>query len=308
MRVHAHDEGDDGVNRWRFPAAPSRDGMVETDASVRVAVAERAARAGGAVAMDGFRDEIDVETKGGKTDVVTEADRAAQRRIVSVIRDVFPEDAIVGEESADAAASASGDDRRTAEILKSVPDSEPAWIVDPIDGTSNYVRDWRTWATSVACVIDGEPVAAANVMPALDDAYVAGPNGVERNGRSVSVSERADPERCTVAPTFWWDFDHRGEFAAACRESVTRFGDVRRIGSAQAALSAVAAGSLDGALTNVDPYPWDAVAGAFMIERAGGTVTGLDGDRWRHDSPGIVASSGACHDAVLAAARGIDRD
>jgi myo-inositol-1(or 4)-monophosphatase len=296
---------------------------MDRDSAVRVAVAERAARAGAAVALDGFRDGIDVETKDGKTDVVTEADRRAQRRVVEVVRETFPDDAVVGEEE---------------EELKQVPESGPAWIVDPIDGTNNFVRGSRTWATSVACVVDGDPVAAANVMPALGDCYVAGPGerrepgpesgrdrgpgerrepgaasegdwttaAVTRNGHPVSVREESDPERCAVAPTVWWDFDAREEYAAACEAIVTRFGDMRRLGCAQAALSAVAEGGLDGVVTNVDPNPWDSVAGAFLVERAGGTVTGLDGEPWRHDSPGLVASSGACHEAVLAAARAID--
>jgi myo-inositol-1(or 4)-monophosphatase len=261
------------------------------DTPLRLAVAERAARAGAAVAADGFRDGIAVETKDGKTDVVTEADRQSQRRVVEVVRETFPDDAIVGEEE---------------EELKTVPESGPAWVIDPIDGTNNFVRDIRVWATSVAAVVDGEAVAAVNVLPALGDTYVAGPDGVTRNGHPVSVREQADPEQCAVAPTVWWDFDARDEYAAACEAIVTRFGDMRRFGCAQASLSLVAGGSLDGVLTNVDPHPWDSVAGAFMIERAGGTVTGLDGEPWRHDSPGLVASSGACHDAVLAAARDVD--
>ena len=261
------------------------------DTSLRLAVTERAARAGAAVALDGFRDDIDVETKDGKTDVVTEADRQAQRRVVEIVRETFPDDAIVGEE----------EDER-----KEVPEDGPAWVIDPIDGTNNFVRDLRVWATSVAAVVDGEAVAAVNVLPALGDAYVAGPDGVTRNGHPVSVRDESDPEQCTVAPTIWWDFDARDEYAAACEAVVTRFGDMRRFGSAQATLSTVADGSLDGVLSNLDPNPWDSVAGAFMIERAGGTVTGLDGDPWRHDSPGLVGSSGACHDDVLAAARSID--
>ncbi|MFC5972926.1 inositol monophosphatase family protein [Halomarina salina] len=261
------------------------------DTSLRLAVAERAAHAGAAVAADGFRDDIDVETKDGKTDVVTEADRQAQRRVVEVIRESFPDDAVVGEEE---------------DELKEVPDDGPAWVVDPIDGTNNFVRDLRVWATSVAAVVDGEAVAAVNVLPALGDTYVASQNGVTWNGHSVSVREVSDPEQCAVAPTIWWDFDARDEYAAACEAVVSRFGDMRRFGCAQATLSMVADGSLDGTLTNLDPNPWDSVAGAFMIAQAGGTVTGLDGDPWRHDSPGLVASSGACHDAVLAAARDVD--
>ncbi|WP_254535016.1 inositol monophosphatase family protein [Halomarina litorea] len=263
------------------------------DERTRVAVAERAARAGAAVALDAFRDDIDVETKDGKTDVVTWADRRTQERVIEIIRGVYPDDAVVGEEE---------------DALKEVPEEGPAWVVDPIDGTNNFVRDLPIWATSVAAVRDGEPVAAANVLPAWGDAYVAGPDGVTRNGHEVSARDVEDPEQCTVAPTIWWDFDHREEYAAACEAIVQRFGDMRRLGCAQATLSLVAAGGLDGTITNVDPNPWDSVAGAFMVERAGGTVTGLDGEPWRHDSPGFVASSGACHDVVLEAAREIEGD
>ncbi|MFD1515191.1 inositol monophosphatase family protein [Halomarina rubra] len=273
---------------------------MHADTSIRLAVAERAARAGAAVAADGFRDGLDVETKDGKTDVVTEADRQTQRRVVEVVRETFPDDAIVGEESV-AHGVAGADDEP-----KAVPEDGPAWVVDPIDGTNNFVRELRTWATSVAAVVDGEAVAAVNVLPALGDTYVAGPNGVTRNGHPVTVNDETDPEQCAVVPTIWWDFDARDEYAAACEAIVSRFGDMRRFGCAQAALSQVADGSVDGVLTNVDPNPWDSVAGAFVVEQAGGTVTGLDGEPWRHDSPGLVASSGACHDAVLAAARDVD--
>ncbi len=296
------------------------------DERTRVAVAERAARAGAGVAYDAFRDDIEVETKDGKTDVVTWADRKAQERVVEVIRGVYPNDAIVGEESVERSSTGDasgaeprsadrpsehhslgdGHEQRAGDARKTVPKEGPAWIIDPIDGTNNFVRDIPVWATSVAAVVDGEPVAAANVMPALDDTYVAGPDGVTRNGSEVSVREQSDPEQCSVVPTVWWNFDRRDEYAAACRAIVERFGDMRRFGCAQATLSMVAAGSIDGTVTNVDVNPWDSVAGAFMVERAGGTVTDLDGERWHHDSRGLVASSGACHEDVLDAARAIE--
>jgi myo-inositol-1(or 4)-monophosphatase len=100
----------------------------------------------------------------------------------------------------------------------------------------------------------------------------------------------------------WWDHGHRDEFAATCRVLVERFGDVRRLGSAQLQLAMIAAGTLDGALTNVDSNPWDTVAGVHMIRLAGGTVTDMDGDPWRHDSHGLVASNGEIHDQLLEAA------
>ncbi|KTG27252.1 inositol monophosphatase family protein [Haloferax profundi] len=252
--------------------------------------AQRAARDGGAVARRAFRTDIAVETKGGKTDVVTEADRAAQRRVIDRIHGSFPDDAIVGEEE---------------DELKSVPDEGASWVIDPIDGTNNFVRDIPVWATSVAAVIDGDPVASANFLPALEDLYAADDEAAYRNGEKISVSQRDDPETCTVSPTFWWNYDARDEYAAATRAIVTRFGDMRRYGSMQVALSFVADGALDGVVTNKRANPWDSVAGVHLVRMAGGRVTDLDGNEWRHDSEGLVASNGHVHDTVLEAAREI---
>lgn len=258
------------------------------DLTRRAAVAERAARAGGDLALSRFRTDIEVETKDGKTDVVTQADRDAQSRVIEVIREEFPSDAIVGEEE---------------DELKEVPDEGPAWVIDPIDGTSNFVRDVRIWATSVAAVIDGEPVAATNAMPAIEDYYVADDEETRLNGEPVRVSDRADPEVCTVSPTLWWDFDQREAFSDAVEAIVERFGDMRRFGCAQATLSMVSMGALDGALSDVRPHPWDSVAGVHLLRNAGGRATDIDGERWRHDSQGIVVSNGHVHETVLEAVR-----
>ena len=257
----------------------------------RASMAARAADAGAAVAYETFRDGIPVERKSGKTDVVTQADRDAQRAVIEVIHEVYPDDPIVGEE----------DDE-----LKAVPDEGPAWVIDPIDGTNNYVREIRVFATAVAAVVDGEPVGAAIVLPALGDTYRSGPDGATRNGEPISVSDRDDPETCAVCPTIWWGFDERDQYAAASREIVERFGDMRRYGCAQAVLSMVASGALDGVLTNVQANPWDSLAGVHVIRSAGGTVTDLEGERWRHDSTGLVASNGRVHDEVLAATQAIE--
>lgn len=265
--------------------------MNDEDANARADLAERAARAGGAVAEGFFRRDVPVERKDGKTDVVTRADHDAQRQVVAAIRTEYPEDAVVGEE----------DDE-----LKQVPESGPAWIIDPIDGTNNFVRDVPLWATSVAAVEDGEAVAAANTLPVLGDTYTADADGAYLDGEPISVSDETDPEAMAVSPTIWWPMERREEYAVACRETVERFGDLRRHGSAQAVLSMVAAGQLDGVFTNVEPHPWDTVAGALLVERAGGTVTGIDGEPWRHDSRGLVASNGAAHEELLAAARAVE--
>ncbi len=254
-------------------------------------VALTAARAGASVADERFRTAIAVERKGAKTDVVTEADREAQAAVAATIAEAFPGEPIVGEED---------------EEPSKVPAEGPAWIVDPIDGTHNYVRAIPTFATAVAAVVDAEPVAASIVLPALGDVYHAGSDGVVRNGEPIAVVERTDPEECTACPLIWWPMDRREEYAAATRAIVTRFGDLHRMGCAQATLATIAAGGIDAAFTNVDANPWDTVAGVHLIREAGGTVTDLAGDPWRHDGDGLVASSGPLHGTVLEAAREVE--
>ncbi|QCS42592.1 inositol monophosphatase [Natrinema versiforme] len=257
----------------------------------RAAVAVRAASAGAAVAADSFRTDLTIEEKDGKTDVVTQIDRDAQETVIETVRESFPDDPIVGEEEG---------------ALKAVPEDGPAWIVDPIDGTSNYVDGAQTFGTAVAAVVDGEPVGAAFDCPALGDVYRVGPDGAFRNDEPLSVSDCTDPEAATVCPTFWWDFDQRDQYAAATRATVERFGDMRRFGCAQLELAMVASGALEGTMTNLRANSWDTVAGVGLIREAGGVVTDLEGDRWRHDSRGLVASNGEIHDEVLAAAREIE--
>lgn len=265
--------------------------MHEEGATSRAVLARRAALAGGEVATEFFRTGVAVETKAGKTDVVTEADRVAQREVRDHIREEHPEEPIVGEEG---------------DALKTVPDTGPAWIIDPIDGTNSYVRELATWATAVSCVVDGEPVAACTALPALSDVYTADSEAAYRNGSEISVSTVSDPERAAVVPTIWWPPDRRDEYARACEAIVTRFADLRRPGSAQAALAMVAAGSVEGVITNVQTKPWDTVAGVQLVRRAGGTVTDLRGDRWTHAARGLVVSNGELHDELLAAAQEID--
>ncbi len=259
----------------------------------RADCALRAAEAGAELAAASFREDVAVETKADKTDVVTQADRDAQRRVAETIREEYPDDPIIGEEDS---------------APDSVPDEGPAWIVDPIDGTTNFVRGVPMWTTSVAATVDGEPVAGATVCPASNDTFVLESGAAFLNGRSLSVSDRTDPETFVVVPTVWWGSDRREEYAAACRGIVERFGDMRRFGSAQFELGLCASGAVEGVVTNVETHPWDTVVGVGLVEAADGTVTDIHGNPWRHDSRGLVASNGTAHDAVLDAAREAEPD
>lgn len=255
----------------------------------RLALTERAARSGAEVAMDSFRTTVGVATKGHKNDLVSEADEAAQARVVETIR-AESDAPIVGEEA----------DAATADAI---PPSGPAWIVDPIDGTANYLRGIRLWTTSVAALEDGQPVAAASVAPALDDTYLAGASEATLNGAAITVSDRDDLETFAVASLGWGPHGKRADYGRLTTEIVSRCGDLRRFGSMQLALAFVASGALDAAITTRRPNPWDSVAGVHAIRQAGGRVTDLSGAAWRHDSDELVASNGRCHDEVRAVVR-----
>lgn len=273
------------------------------EATLRAAMAERAARAGGVVARKQFRESLDVETKADKNDLVTETDRDAQRQVIATIRQEFPNATLVCEEES------SPPGPEDVDLAEGVPESGNAWVVDPIDGTSNYVRGIRFWGTSIAAVSDGEPVAAATYLPAEEDIYTAGPESVSLNDSSMAVSERADPETFAVGLIGWWPSKQSRAYADLFRAASERFGDTRRLGSLQGVLALVAAGSLDGAFMPTTPHPWDSIAGAHLIRRAGGTVTDIHGDEWTYEAEGLVVSNGRAHEEFLDVARaGIDAE
>ena len=264
-----------------------------TDATRRAALAERAARAGGIVAKETFREALTVETKTDKNDLVTAADRDAQQQVVATIQREFPDDALVCEEDV----TAPGVD--DVEIRKQVPETGPAWVVDPIDGTANYVRGIRFWGTSIAAVVDGEPVGVATYLPAERDIYTAGPESVTCHDSAMSVSDRSDPETFATALVARW-FPERSEALGAVVRGINdAFGDPRRFGSFQASLAFVASGELDAAVTAEPVTPWDTIAGVHLVERAGGTVTDIHGEPWSLEGEGLIASNGEVHDELV---------
>lgn len=250
----------------------------------RATVAEESAAAGADVAMGMFEEDIATEEKTSKTDVVSEADSAAQDEILDVIAEHYPDDVVVGEEG---------------DTPKEAPEEGDAWIVDPIDGTSNYLHGFTAWCQAVAAVRDAEPVAAAVTRPAVGHTFVADEDTFRKNGEETTVSDETDPERFVVAPTLKVSDDNRGQYMSVIETCFEELGDMRRIGSAQVTFAMVAGGSIDAALGIGQAHPWDTVAGVHMVRAAGGTVTDLDGNRWRHDSDGILASNGEAHEDVL---------
>ncbi|MEF8757691.1 MAG: inositol monophosphatase, partial [Halobacteriales archaeon] len=220
----------------------------------------------------------------------------AQRQVLATLRTAYSDESYVCEEPVEE----DGIDRR-----ESVPKAGHAWVVDPIDGTANFVRGIRFWATSVAAVSGGEPVGVATYLPAEGDLYAASAESVTLNDEPMAVSDRTDPETFAVGLIGWWPLGESEAYAAAFRAAAERFGDLRRLGCMQGTLALVAAGGLDAAFMPDRPEPWDAISGVHLIRRAGGTATDLAGDRWRPDADGLVVSNGHAHEIVVDAARDV---
>jgi myo-inositol-1(or 4)-monophosphatase len=205
-------------------------------------------------------------SKSSPEDVVTYADREAEALIRRRLSELRPQDGFLGEES--------GAERGTSGLT---------WVVDPIDGTVNFLYGVPQWAISIA-VVEGEAdpatwraLAGCVFAPAADEVFTASAGrGAFLNGAPLRASAAADMSQALVATGFAYSAERRGKQAAVVSELITRVRDIRRIGSAALDLCYVAAGRLD-AYYEQGLNPWDMAAGALVAAEAGARVTGWDG-------------------------------
>lgn len=236
------------------------------------------ARAGAAVVRQGFETRPAVRMKGA-VDPVTLTDEAAEAAIFAAIERLAPGESVLGEES-----GGSG------------WDSERVWIVDPLDGTVNFVHGLPHFSVSVAVWERGEPVAGAVVDVMRGEAFTARrSHGTRLDGRSVTVAAPASLQESLVVTGFPYDRqEHAAAYAATVGRVLERVQGIRRLGSAALDLAWVACGRYDG-YWEYGLGPWDAAAGMLLVEEAGGRVTDLSGDRYRLDAGTIVAAPGPIH-------------
>ncbi len=252
-----------------------------------LAIAVRIARDAAATARR-MRDEAitDVETKSTDTDVVTAADRAVERQVVEALRRERPDDGVLGEEYGDSAGAATGAVR---------------WILDPIDGTVNYLYGLPQYAVSLAAEVDGVVVAGVVRNPATGDEWTAtAGGGAWRDGRRLTGSARETLDQTLLATGFGYDPARRAHQGAVLAGLITRVRDIRRFGAAALDLCMAAEGMVD-AYFEKGLNPWDHAAGGLVAVEAGLRVAGLHGA-----APGeemLVAAPpalfGALHDALV---------
>ncbi len=254
-------------------------------------VAVSAARFGGEVLLANWRNlpHGSVEEK-TKNDFVTQADRDSEERIVSAIRERFPDDAFLGEE---------GGSRRGR-------DGARVWIIDPLDGTSNFVSGFPFWCVSIAAWEADELVAGVVWDPLRDEMYAAERGaGAWRNGTRLAVTGRPDLEGAFIATGFPFRNRHKIDAYLALFKAVfVHARAIRRAGSAALDLAYVAAGVFDG-FFEFRLAPWDIAAGALLIEEAGGQLTDFDGGRGYLERGNVVAGAPGVAEGLRGVARGI---
>ncbi len=257
-----------------------------------VDTASLAARAGGEVLMANWRNlpHGSVEEK-KKNDFVTFADRESETRIVAAIRARYPNDAFLGEEG-----GAHG----------GVNPGSRTWIIDPLDGTSNFVSGFPFWCVSIAAREGTELVAAVIWDPLRDEMYTAERGGgAWRNRTRLAVTGRESLDGAFVATGF--PFRNREKidsYLALFRAVFVRARAIRRAGSAALDLAYVAAGVFD-AFFEFRLAPWDIAAGALLIQEAGGIVTDFDGDTAVLERGNVLAGPVALVADLRETARGI---
>lgn len=227
-------------------------------------LAERAARAGGEVLMGYYgRAPEGLGSKSSDTDLVSDADREAERTIRELLSVERPDDGLVAEEGSRVQA-----------------DSGRRWIVDPLDGTINFLYELPAWAVSVA-LEDASGLAVGVVhSPVLGETYCAVRGGgawLAENGRPLAVSGCDRLERAMVATGFSYEPARRAEQAAAVAQLLPLARDIRRAGAAALDLAWTAAGRLD-AFYESGLNPWDWAAGHLLVEEAGGVTGWVEGE------------------------------
>ena len=242
------------------------------------------AREAGRVLAEKFGRALQVSNK-GDIDLVTEADIAAERLIVERIRSYHPRHAILAEESGETA-------------LEGQP-SEFKWIIDPLDGTTNYAHGYPCFCVSVALEQAGEIVVGVVYDPVREELFAAERGGgATLNGRRVRVSEVEEMNGAMVCTGFPYDVRDRGDFARHFRNFIMRAQAVRRDGSAALDLAYVACGRFDG-FWEEGLRAWDVAAGKLLVEEAGGRVSRYDGSPFSVYAPPILASNGLMHEAMM---------
>lgn len=244
--------------------------------------AEQTAREAGALLREGYTRAKRIDFK-GSVDLVTEYDHRSEQLILGRIRAAFPQHAIRAEESG-----------------RSGQAADYEWLVDPVDGTTNFAHGFPIFAVSIALARRGTPVAGAVYDPTRDEMFLAeAGQGAALNGARLQVTAETRLDRALLTTGFPYDVRTSADNNfAQFMQFYKRAQAVRRPGSAALDGAYVACGRVDG-YWEFKMKPWDLAAAALLVREAGGRVTTAEGDEDFLGKPSVVMSNGHLHDQML---------
>lgn len=243
----------------------------------------RAARSAGTIILRNMEKvrHLPVDLK-GRNDYVSEIDRQAESAIIQHIQKAYPHHAILAEES--------GEHGKSNEFL---------WIIDPLDGTTNYLHGFPQFAVSIALQYRGKLDQAVIYDPLKNELFAASRgSGAQLDNRRIHVSKQLKLEGALLGTGFpFRELEHLDEYLATFRTFITRTAGIRRAGAAALDLAYVACGRLDG-FWEFGLKPWDMAAGALLIEEAGGIVSGLPDRENYMESGNIMCGTPRVYEAM----------
>jgi len=245
-------------------------------------IASMAARSAGEVLKEKFG-KVQRIVKKGEIDLVTEADLAAEKIVLEILRNHFPKDNILSEE-------AGAHDQS----------SHRTWVVDPLDGTTNFAHGFPFFAVSIALEVDAEIVLGIVYNPFMDEFFEACTGeGAFLNGGPIHVSDASNLGESLLATGFPYDIRERSNrLFDQFRAMVVRSQGVRRAGSAAIDLCYVAAGRLDG-FWEENLKPWDTAAGAVIVLEAGGKLSTCEGQAFTPYRKSVIACTPVIHGEMI---------
>jgi myo-inositol-1(or 4)-monophosphatase len=242
------------------------------------------ARDAGQLLLEKFDRGIAVLKK-GEINLVTEADLASEALIIDRIKSHHPKHAILAEES--------------GEAIVIGGDTTWKWIIDPLDGTTNYAHGYPCWCVTIALEHNGEIVVGVTFDPTRNELFAAEKGrGATLNGKTIRVSDRDKLGDSLIVTGFPYDIKQRDNFARHLTEMLLSSRGVRRDGSAAIDMAYVACGRFDG-FWEEGLNPWDVAAGVLLIEEAGGQVSYYNGSTFSIYAAPIAASNGLIHSQML---------
>lgn len=252
----------------------------------RSTVIELCKEAGEKIATDFVSGDISFESKGGM-DFLTKADARTDEFLRTELKRKFPKTQFLTEETSD------GD-------FSNFVSEDFVWIIDPIDGTTNFFRGNPHFSISVALVSKGKAVLGVVYLPIENKLYVADQetDQASLNDSPLSVSKTTKLDTSTVAYDWSWDLSQRQKTYEKLSRVISRTRQMLTLGCASADMCLVAEGRLDGYFL-YGIKPWDIAAASLILEKAGGNITKIDGSTWDVFEPDFLASNGVLHEKLV---------